>query len=178
MADTDESLMVAWRDGDPAAFRSLFARFAPIVEKIVRRRIRRDEDVDDLVQQTFLQLHRARRDFRDGHRVRPWLVTIALNVRRGHGRWFLRRREVFLGPDDTPHEAHLPQTLQQLSNRQELGRALAVLSERDRELIELHWLDGMPFPEVAEVMGMSRSAVKVAAHRSYKKMRAALEASS
>ena len=78
--------MAAYVGGDRSAFAVLFERYAPRLLRLMQRDLGRGEDAHDLVQQTFLQLHRARRDFRAGAKLRPWLFTIALNLKRQHFR--------------------------------------------------------------------------------------------
>ena len=58
--------------------------------------------------------------------------------------------------------------------RRTLARVMADLPADQREVIELHWFDGLEFPEVAQVVGASVSAVKVRAHRGYVRLRQAL----
>ncbi len=85
---SDEALFARYVAGDRAAFRLLFARYGPLLRRILARRVREDL-VDDRVQQAFLQLHRARNDFREGGRLRPWLVALAISF---GARQTLRRR--------------------------------------------------------------------------------------
>ena len=73
--------------GDEASFRVLFDRFAPVLFRLVRRRLPTEDHARDVVQQTLLHMHRARRDFRADSRLRPWLFTIAMNLVREHYRW-------------------------------------------------------------------------------------------
>ena len=175
-APTDEELFAAYRSGDRAAFAALWTRYAPPLCRLMRKQIRRPEDVNDLVQQTFLQLHRARNDFRDGAALRPWLYTIALNLRREYWRRAARRRE---SPAELD-ERMLP-TVEQADivvkeNALALRKALAGLPHGQREVIELHWFEGFSFPEVAQIVGASLSAVKVRAHRGYKVLKVELRA--
>ena len=95
---TDEELMERYLAGDRAAFRELFRRYAPVVLRLVRRNVP-TEEAHDLVQQTFLHLHRGRKDFRRGARLRPWLCTIAINVRRQYLRSMRHRESVAPTPD-------------------------------------------------------------------------------
>src|SRR5450432_4495038 len=95
---TDEELMDRYLAGDREAFRELFRRYAPVVLRLVRRNVPTDE-AHDLVQLTFLHLHRGRKDFRRGARLRPWLCTIAINVRRQYFRSLKNRELVALTPD-------------------------------------------------------------------------------
>src|SRR5258706_12214080 len=82
----DEQLMAAYVAGDAAAFRELFERYAPLLISMIAAQPGTRNDVADLVQQTFLQLHRARHDFDPRYKRRPWLLTIALNLRRQEAR--------------------------------------------------------------------------------------------
>src|SRR3954447_13908404 len=79
---TDEELMVSYKTGDAPAFAEIFRRYAPLLLRVMQHQLGRREDAHDLVQQTFLQLHRSRADFRDGASLRPWLLTIAINLKR------------------------------------------------------------------------------------------------
>lgn len=172
-ARSDEELMAAYRAGDRGAFDALFARYAPRLRQMLSRRINRAADVADLVQQTFLQLHRARADFREGAKLRPWLYTIALNLARQYFRRKGRRPETGLGEHEPPERGGEGDPERPAVAR-ELRVALESLPAAQREVIELHWFAGLPFKEVAQVVGASESAVKVRAHRGYEKLRTRL----
>ncbi len=171
---TDEELMAAYVGGDPASFDELFRRYAPRLLRVLRRQIRSEDDAREIVQQSFLQLHRARFDFRQGSKVRPWVFTIALNLKREYFRRRGRRPEAPLeldGRTDPRVEGYDPLVKERAY---QLRVAIAALPEGQREVIELHWFQDMPFNEVADVVGASVSAVKVRAHRGYEKLRKAL----
>jgi RNA polymerase sigma-70 factor (ECF subfamily) len=171
---TDEELMAAYRGGDAAAFRELFSRHSPVLLRVMRHQLRRPEDARDLVQQTFLQLHRSRADFREGAQLRPWLFTIAMNLKREYFRRAGRRPESPLELDGRTDPAVAPRGHEQLEASDELSFALGQLPEDQREVITLHWLAGVPLPDVAAMVGASLAAVKVRAHRGYAAMRRAL----
>lgn len=171
---SDEQLMAAYVAGDEGAFQVLFQRYAPLLLGLMRKARLTDPDARDLVQQTFLQLHRGRRDFRQGARLRPWLLTIAYNLRRDHFRRLGRRPEAPL--EREPVSGITPATA--LERRYDVDRmraALERLSADQREVIELHWMGGIPFPEIAAAMGLKVSTVKVRAHRGYRRLRGLLE---
>jgi RNA polymerase sigma-70 factor (ECF subfamily) len=171
---SDEELMVAYVAGDASAFRELFSRHAPTLQRVMRQQLRRPEDANDLVQQTFLQLHRARNDYRPELPLRPWLYTIALNLKREYFRKHKRQREH--GVDQLESLAPgVPSQENESMAAQAVRFALERLPEAQREVIALHWFGGVPLPEVAEVVGASLSAVKVRAHRGYAAMRQILE---
>lgn len=168
---SDEALMEAYRAGDDHAFRVLFERYADRLYRVLRRQVPSEEDARELVQQTFLHLHRARNDFRSGMRLRPWLFTICLNLKREHFRRKMRRPEAALvldGHSDPQSPAHDP-VRAEWSRR--VRSAIEGLPSTQREVIELHWLDGLPFAEVADIVGASVTAVKVRAHRGYERLR-------
>lgn len=174
-AATDEALMEAYVAGDRSAFAELFSRYAPRLRRLMARDLARGTDADDLVQQTFLQLHRARRDFRAGARLRPWLFTIALNLKRQYFRRKGRRPETPLpepGTGDLVADGGDPEAGVRDA---QLRAALDELAAAQRDVIVLHWFEGMTFREIAEVVGATQSAVKVRAHRGYGKLRQALK---
>lgn len=171
-AGSDEALMAAYVEGDRQAFRQLFDRYTPIVWRAMRGGGIPDDVARDLLQQTFFQLHRARQDFRSGARLRPWLLTIAYNLKRDYLRGRKRRVELPIEPEQHTSTAAGPdRELFQARDVERVRRAVAALPEGYREVIELHWFTELPFPEVAEILGLKTNAVKVRAHRAYKKLR-------
>jgi RNA polymerase sigma factor (sigma-70 family) len=168
---SDEDLMAAYVAGDQAAFEELFRRYAPALLRVIGRQLSSPGEAHDLVQQTFLQLHRARRDFKPGARLRPWIFTIALNLKREHFRRLRRRPEAPLELDGRNDPAVLPDSPERAENQRAVRRALDQLPPDHREVIVLHWLEGLSFPEVSAVVGASVSAVKVRAHRGYVALR-------
>jgi RNA polymerase sigma-70 factor (ECF subfamily) len=168
---SDEELMAAYVAGDASAFRELFDRYAPLLSRVLVRQLRTREEANDLVQQTFLQLHRARNDFRSDAKLRPWLFTIALNLKREFFRRKKRHPETALELDGRSDPAVEPRGAAQADAAHELRGALAKIAPDQAEVITLHWLHGLSFAEIAEVVGASVSAVKVRAHRGYAALR-------
>jgi RNA polymerase sigma factor (sigma-70 family) len=172
LAPSDEELMAAYVAGDHAAFAALFRRYAPILLRLMHHRINRRQDADDLVQQTFLQLHRSRHDFRAGAALRPWLFTIALNLRFQYFRESGRRRETILDVATIQSARTIMDAPQDgVDHSQEIQLALTKLPSDQREVIVLHWLEGLSFAEVSRAVGASVNAVKVRAHRGYVSLR-------
>ena len=169
--------MIAYVGGDEAAFRELFERYRPLLLGILRRsgQVQHLADAQDLVQQTFLQLHRARFAYRAGSRLRPWIITIAMNLCRDHLRRASRRLEEPVAPEWL-EQAPAPAAAAATAELDGLVRAALVsLPETQRAVIELHWLDQLPFHEIAPLVGASLGAVRVRAHRGYEQLRRSLE---
>jgi len=172
---SDEALMAAYVAGDPLAFDRLFVRWAPRIRQIYVRSGLGSDQADDLVQQCFLQVHRARSDFQPERRLHPWIYTIALNLRRQLFR--SRGRKPEQGLDVEVHEPRAPSIDPDAPFVGALVRtALAKLPDPQREVIVLHWFEGMSFAEIAAVLGGTVTAHKVRAHRGYGRLRAELEA--
>lgn len=165
--------MAAYAAGDAAAFRPLFERFGPILLRMMRHRVGDPETAADLVQQTFVQVHRARLDYDRARPVRPWILAIGRNVLRDWLRRRHRRPEGHLADLEREVAVAAPGQEEALE-RQRVRHAVAALPDPWREVLELHWFEGLPFPEVARIVGASHSAVKVRAHRAYKALRALL----
>ena len=166
--------MVAYVAGDAAAFRVIFERYAPLLLRAMLRELHVREEANDLVQQTFLQLHRARADFDAGQKLKPWVFTIAMNLKREYFRRKKRRPERSLEAEASLEPAVGALGAARVDAQRTLSRVMADLPADQREVIELHWFDGLEFPEVALVVGASVSAVKVRAHRGYVRLRQAL----
>jgi RNA polymerase sigma-70 factor (ECF subfamily) len=172
---SDEELMRAYVGGDAAAFRELFDRYATLLTRVLARQLRSPQEASDLVQQTFLQLHRARRDFRPDAKLRPWLFTIALNLKREYFRRAQRHPEAPLELDGRLDPAIEPRGAERADAARQLQSALARIPPDQAEVIALHWLEGLSFAEVGELVGASVSAVKVRAHRGYVALRRLLD---
>jgi RNA polymerase sigma-70 factor, ECF subfamily len=168
MEQTDERLMAAYAAGDHSALETLFNRYAAILLRVLQRQVTFAQ-AEDLVQQTFLQVHRARHDFDPAQRFRPWLFTIALNLRREHQRRQGRRPETLVEELPESTDAAWPEA--QADAARDLDWALSALPFEQREVIELHWLEGLSFREIAQAMSLSRAAALARAHRGYVHLR-------
>jgi RNA polymerase sigma-70 factor (ECF subfamily) len=160
--------MAAYIVGDAMAFRELFRRYSPRLRALLRHQS--IDDPADVVQQTFLQLHRARGTYQAGAPFRPWLMTIARNLKREQIRRWRRQ------PRRTELTAELmPKASGNAESALEVQRALAAMNElppAERAVITLHATQGLSVAETAQRLGTSEAAVKARAHRAYRRLRA------
>ncbi|HMJ14938.1 MAG TPA: RNA polymerase sigma factor [Polyangiaceae bacterium] len=164
---SDEALMAAYVAGDSMAFRELFRRYAPRLRAVLRHES--GQDPSDLVQQTFLQLHRARATYQQGAPFRPWLMTIARNLKREQIRRWRRQPRASELPADA-----LAATTASAETALEVRRALSAvnqLPEMEREVLTLHAAAGLSVAETAARLGATQGAVKARAHRAYRRLR-------
>lgn len=171
---TDETLMLAYLDGDERAFDALFRRFAPRMRAFFSRSFRSNAAVDELVQQTFLQFHRARGQFDRSAKVRPWLFTIAGSVRVDELRK-MRRVGERVGVDALEElEDAAPQVDRSIETQQahkSVHEALQSLPPSLRVVVQLHRFEELTLAEIAGVLKTSEGAVRVRASRAYALLR-------
>lgn len=178
------ALMEDYVDGSRAAFVRLHARLRPIVRRQIAARVRAPADVEDLIQQTFLNLHAARGRYvvRSGDgAVLAWVCTIARNTAIGHLRRVGRERLRF---DSTAEGAvalaactapapgeHQAQEEIRNERRQAIRQAVAQLPTGQRQVVERSKFEGAPLKEVACELGLRPVAARVRVHRAYKVLR-------
>ncbi len=167
-----DAAMERYAQGDDAAFADLYRLLGPELDRFAMGLTRHRARAEDLVQQTFLQLHRARGRFRAGSHVAPWALVIARRLFLDDLRR-LRREGPLPEHDRADHE-----TPEDLAAAREL-RATAVqaldrLPAAQRQAYELVREEGLSVVEAAAAAGTSVGALKVRAFRAYEALRAAL----
>jgi RNA polymerase sigma-70 factor (ECF subfamily) len=168
--------MVAYQDGNMEAFTTIYSALGGALRGYLGALARDRGLAEDLVQETFLQLHRVRHTYQPPRPVKPWVYAIARNVFLMHRRSASRRgRHEAVADDGLPEIAVAPD-LDGLSDRDTIRAALTGLPERKRETLVLHHMLGLSFKEVGAVLGISEGAAKVRAHRALAQLREALGA--
>jgi RNA polymerase sigma-70 factor (ECF subfamily) len=142
-------------------FEDVFRRYAPYVGAVVLRLIGRPGDVDDVVQDVFIQAHRGLPRLRDHDAVRPWLRRIA--VRRAQ-RW-LRTRWVrrWFGESDFDAETDLVDATASPEERAQIAhvyRTLEQMNKDERLAWVLRFVEGETLESIAELLGCSVSTVQ------------------
>lgn len=165
---TVEQLMADHIKGDRSAFDRLFDQLSPPLLRYLQRHIFVADEAQDVLQDVFLQLHRARNDYDPNRPLKPWLFTIATNLMREHFRRIGRRLERPALLEDGVATAVDDVDPLRATQAQQVREALARLPWDQQEAISLHWLEGFTFQEIGNMVGASAGAVKVRAHRGYK----------
>jgi RNA polymerase sigma-70 factor (ECF subfamily) len=180
--------MVAAQGGDSAAYESLLISLLPILRAFVHRRGIAGSEVEDVVQEVLLLIHRARHTWRPDRAFDPWMWAVARNATtdalRRQGRERSRREPI---PEEFGENSlaagaagegfsNAEQLLasQQLDPR--LSRALGTLPAVQRQAVEFLYVEQLSVAEAAARAGVTATALKVRAHRGSRALRAALEA--
>src|SRR5271169_2086199 len=164
-----EVLMARYQQGDLAAATALINRLSPQLHRFFVVQSACRGDADDLLQETWLRIHKVRHTYRSGEPVLPWLYAIARHIRVDHFRKTLRTTAREQRLDDTPE---VPAAVAGGSaTTMGLEALLAPLPESQREVIEMMKIAGMSLEEVARATSSSVGSVKQKAHRAYEKLR-------
>lgn len=187
-ADPDVRLMLRVRDDDAVAFEELMLRYQNRVVSVIAHLIGRRDMAEDLAQDVFLRVYRARKRYVPGAKFSTWLFTIANNVASNALRSMSRRKEVHLQPSPgetgaNPLElsaaaASALMPTRQADNaelRDAVQRAVATLNERQRVAVLLAKFEGLSYIEIGEVLDMTPQAIKSLLSRARGKLREALE---
>jgi len=167
MDGTLEVLMARYQAGDFAAARSLIERISPPLHRFFHAQTVNRTDADDLLQDAWLRIHRARHTYRPGKPLLPWIYAIARCVRVDHYRRQVRistREQRLEGLSEVVPDA-------ESSQAPDLDELLAPLSESQREVLEMLKVAGMSLEEVALATSCSVGSVKQKVHRAYEKLR-------
>jgi RNA polymerase sigma-70 factor, ECF subfamily len=174
------ALMQRYQAGDAGAFRELYALVAPRLLGYLSKLTRSRAVADDLLQQTFLKIHRARAAYVADADPLPWFYSIAHRTFIDHVR--KDQRAIVRGTGDGV-VPDVPAGIDGQSDDRrdeprvdlELARAaldaLAELPAQQREAVVLTKLEGKSVAEAAEIVGTTTGAMKVRAHRGYEALR-------
>lgn len=156
-APVDDGVIARAQAGEAAAFRIVYERHRVDVARLVFRMVGNRSDLDDVVQEVFVQVHRSLRDFRGQSKFTTWLHRVTVNVVLMYRR-AARSRPVFA---EEPIAETRPDTLGTLpdedADRHERMRAFARvldrLADKKRDVFVLHELEGLAPAEIAKVVG-------------------------
>lgn len=165
------------QDGNGEAYAVLLSEAAGLVRTAVRQRLRGlpAQDVEDLVQDVLLSVHRARATFDPDRPFLPWLMAIARHrIADGARRHARRTREAMIESAEMLAGEDAERAIPGNRDTPALARALASLPDRQRQAIELVKLREMSLQEAAAVTGTSTGAIKIAVHRGIGALRKAL----
>lgn len=158
-------------EDDERAFTELVRRFQGRVTNLISRVLNDRNGADDLTQEVFVRVHVHRRNYRRGAKFSTWLFTIAANLAKNEIRRRVRRRnwfsldalqEVFhdsviqLADPGESRETGLER--EQLQG--EVGRAIATVPEKYRLALVLRDIEGLPYEEIADVLGVPGGTVR------------------
>lgn len=168
--DADTELMLEVRDGDDEAFATLVRRYQSRVVGLAYRYIGDRESAEDLAQEAFLRVYKARERYEPRAKFSTWLYRIVVNLCLNEIRWRKGRPAMALAVatetssnlnvDVTDNEPEPIQTMQDAELAETIREIIGTLPENQRIAILLNKYEGLSYIEVAESMELSVMAVK------------------
>jgi len=177
--------MLAVRDGDAQAFEELVLRYQGRLVSVLEHLVGSRDQAEDLAQEVFLRVYRARQRYEPGAKFSTWLFTIANNLASTALRTRSRRREVSLPSRESgarmdalvqASTGQMPaRQLDKAEMRQIVQLAIESLNERQRMAVLLNKFEGMSYGDIAEAMELSPKAIKSLLSRARLNLREVLE---
>ena len=188
MLRSDEELMLSCRDGDEGTFEILYRRYEKPVFSFIYRMVLSAEDAEDLCQETFLKVVRAKKKYRKTAKFKTWLFHIALNLCRDRIRRMKFRSHLSLNSPALSQDGEEIQLRQsscdpssdptkraQADETQTLVRqAFTKLPQQQRTVVILRQYHALKFSEIAEIMNCPLGTAKSLNHRGREKLMKAL----
>jgi RNA polymerase sigma-70 factor, ECF subfamily len=190
LRDPDVQLMLRTKAGDDDAFSQLVAGYQDRLLSIFYHVLRDQGAAEDLVQEVFLRIYRARNGYQPTAKFSTWLFRIANNVASNARRTIGRRKEVSLNTQQESDSLAVGVRKTVVSDRSSLlptrqvvkretceivQSALDTLNERQRMAVLLHKFEGMSYEDIAAAMDLSVEAVKSLLARARENLRGQLE---
>ncbi len=184
MLRSDEELMLSCRDGDEGAFETLYRRYEKPIFSFIYRMVLSAEDAEDLCQETFLKVVRAKKKYRATAKFKTWLFHIALNlcrdrIRRMKFRSHLSLNSPVFSPDSEQIQLRQsvcdpssdPTKRVQTDEMNTLVRqAFTKLPEQERTVVILRQYHDLKFSEIAEIIDCPVGTAKSLNHRGREKL--------
>jgi RNA polymerase sigma factor (sigma-70 family) len=168
---TDRDLMLAVRGGDLAALDALFVRHHGRLYGFLARLTGNRATAEDLVQEVFLRVLRARERYHGDGSFTAWLFRIARNVAAGE---YGTRRETMPLDDRVDVGAAESDPIGEMETAEDLARlerALLAVAPQHREVLLLRGVEDLSHREVGEVLGCTEGAARVRVHRALNALR-------
>ncbi len=184
MTRTDVQLMLDVKAGDDASFDLLLQKYRLPLVNFLFRMVRDAATAEDLAQEVFLRVYRARKQYSPSAKFTTWLFRIATNLALNSVRDNRHRRmdvslDAPVEEDEAPRELparemRIDEHMVERDRAQFIRRAVAALPEKQRVAVLLHKYEEMDYGEIAKILECSESALKSLLFRAYETLRVQL----
>lgn len=181
---SDEELMISYRDGDKGAFDVLYRKYERPVLDFIYRSIMSVDEAENLCQETFFRVVRARQNYEATAKFKTWIFQIALNLCRDRLRRLKHRNHLSLStPISQDHGAeelqgsipnpspNIEETVEKVKLNTLVQRAIASLPEREHLVVILKEYQGLKFLEISEIMDCPVGTLKSLNYRAHEKLK-------
>jgi RNA polymerase sigma-70 factor (ECF subfamily) len=168
---SDEQLFELYQKGNEGAFTQIMHRYEPLIKGFLHKRLKDEERVRDLTQDTFLRVHRARDRYDSARKFSTWIYTIASNLLKNEYRNRSRRRETAFsdlrkesGParavefeSETPDPEQLAY---EGELREAIDQAIGSLDDHHRIPFVMREVEDRTYEEISDAIGVPVGTVK------------------
>lgn len=176
--ERDAELMLRVKQGDDSCFAELLDRYRVPVIHFIYRMVQNQHVAEELAQDVFLRVYKARKGYEPSAKFTTWLFRIATHIalnaiRDGRG----ERTVESLDDEESPafqvtdRRATVEQVLLEDARLNEIRRAVQALPAKQRAAVLMHKYQEMDYAQIAQVLGCSESAVKSLLFRAYETLR-------
>jgi len=185
---TDEELMLRYRDGDAAAFETLYRRYEKPLFDFIYRLVPDSTDTESLFQETFFRLVRAKGRYRATAQFKTWLFQIAVNLCRDRMRRMKHRSHLSLnspvssrsdGRTDVQDlfsdpSADVDRSVEAGELEAAVKGAVGALPEDEHLVVVLKEYQGLKYSEIAEITNRPVGTLRSINHRAHERLRSSL----
>jgi len=175
---TDAELLSRYMTGDEAAFREIVGRYKNSLYAFLKQFLNRHDLVEDVFQETFMQLFASRESFDTSRPLRPWLFTIAANKAKDALRKWQRTTAVPIGTMGDPQDLSFDDMLNTVTSdttmpedelqtnetAARVGQIITDMPENLREILILAYFQKFSYKQMAEVLSIPIGTVKSRLH--------------
>jgi RNA polymerase sigma-70 factor (ECF subfamily) len=175
---SDAELLERYAAGDEQAFAEIIARYKDGLYAFLRRFLNHQDIIEDVFQETFLQLFSSRDSFDTSRALRPWLFTIAINKARDALRKQQRTAATSLGTLSEPAEMSISDAVNTLTSfdttpyddvekeetAERVRHVISTLPENLREILMLGYFEQFSYKQMADILGIPIGTVKSRLH--------------
>ena len=174
-AERLQQLMIGYQAADPDAAAELVTRLSPMLLRFLSGPLQTRSYAEDMLQDCWLRIHRARHSFRPGSPVLPWIFAIARHARVDayRRRSQIDQRETF---SENLESVSRAKEWKPEEDGEELWRLVRQLPSSQQEVVRMLKVGGLSLEETARATGATVGSVKQKAHRAYRKLRELIEA--
>lgn len=169
-AYSDEDLMEFVQTGNDLAFRELVFRYSDRLQNFLFRYTQNQQDSEDLVQETFLRVHKSKHSYERIAKFSTWMYTIAINLAKSMYKRKKRMQLISIHKDDSDPDSFdflledgsilQDQKLHQTLSMQKLEEALDSLQDEFKQVVILRDIEQMSYEEISEKIAVPMGTVK------------------
>jgi RNA polymerase sigma-70 factor, ECF subfamily len=184
MTSSDVQLMLDVKAGDDASFDLLLRKYRTPLVNFLFRMVRDTATAEDLAQEVFLRVYRARKQYSPSAKFTTWLFRIATNlalnsIRDNRRRLLENSLDAPVADDEAPRELpardmRIDEHMLERDRADFIRRAVMALPEKQRVAVLLHKYEEMDYSEIAKIIDCSESALKSLLFRAYETLRVQL----